>query len=275
MSKLPEPINDGLFIPEVAEHSKYKHHFIRGYINAFTTSMKNKWAGLHYVDLFAGAGIEKLRNSGRLDWGSPMIAAQTRFPFTKLHLCESDTQKYEALKSRIDRIRPGSQILYGDAKEKIFDIVRDIPDGTLSLAFLDPYGLHMEMSMLEVLAKKRTDLIIFFPDRLDALRNWEAYYLENPESNLDHCFGTGVDWRSKLKHLPPDKHSEELRNIYINEIKNKLGYTHFDFERITTVTGQPIYYLIFCSRHEVATKLWRKIASKKPDGQRTFNFDLD
>ena len=273
MPELPEPVDDNLVIPEVAEHSKYKHYFIRRYMDAFTSSMRKKWAGLHYIDLFAGAGVERLRNSGKLDWGSPMIAAQMRFKFTKLHLCENDSQKYEALKSRIERIRSDSQILFGNAKDKIYDIVDEIPNGTLSLAFLDPYGLHMEMWMLELLAKKRVDMIIFFPDRLDALRNWEAYYLENPESNLDHCFGNGIDWRTMMKHLPPEKQAEELRNMYISQIKNKLGYTHFDFERIKTVTGQPIYYLIFCSRDEFAARLWRAISGKKPDGQRTFNFD--
>ena len=56
MFQLEPPHDDGLVIPEVGEHSKYKHHFIRRYIDAFTTAMKSKrWSGLHYVDLFAGA----------------------------------------------------------------------------------------------------------------------------------------------------------------------------------------------------------------------------
>jgi len=274
MFELPPPQNDGLCIPEVGEHSKYKHHFIRRYIDVFTTAMKDKgWAGLHYIDLFAGAGVERLRTSRKLDWGSPLIAAQAPHPFTKLHLCEEVAQKHSALKTRVKQFRPDSQVLNGDAKEKIFDIIADIPESTLSLAFLDPYGLHVGLEILKVLAKKRTDLIIFFPDRLDALRNWAAYYLNNPDSNLDYCLGPGVDWRTRLNNAPAHHHAELLRDMYIEQIQAQLGYTEFDYERIKTLKGNPIYYLIFCSRSPTATHLWRQIVEKKPDGQRTFKFD--
>lgn len=273
MFDLSPPQDDGLCIPEVPEHSKYKHHFVRRYMDVFTIAMKNKnWAGLHYIDLFAGAGIEKLRTSHQLDWGSPMMAAKVPHPFTKLHLCEDDPEKYSALKTRINQARPDSQVLHGDAKEKILDIIGNIPDRTLSLAFLDPYGLHLSLDTLKILAQKRTDLIVFFPDRLDALRNWAAYYLDNPDSNLDRCLGSTANWRSRLNETPSDQHAQILRDMYIEQMQKELGYTNFDFERISTVRGQPLYYLIFCSHSEIGAHLWRKIAVKKPNGQRTFEY---
>jgi hypothetical protein len=56
---LDPPEDDGLYIPEVGAWSADKHHFLRRYIDAFTTAMKGKkWDGLHYIDLFASAGIE-------------------------------------------------------------------------------------------------------------------------------------------------------------------------------------------------------------------------
>ena len=65
MFDMPTPKDDGLFIPEVGEWSKDKHYFLARYIDAFTTAMKNKkWSGLHYIDLFAGAGVERLKDSG-------------------------------------------------------------------------------------------------------------------------------------------------------------------------------------------------------------------
>jgi len=274
MFELPTPEDDGLCIPEVPEHSKYKHHFIRRYIDVFTTSMKDKkWSGLHYIDLFAGAGIERLRNSRKLDWGSPLIAAQATYSFTKLHLCEKVTDLHYALKIRVKRFRSDSQIIQGDANKKISQIVSDISEKSLSLSFLDPHGFHLEFQTLKILASIRTDLIIFFPDRLDALRNWAAYYLDNPESNLDRYLGVGIDWRERLSKTPSDHRAEVLRDIYIQQIKDQLGYTEFDYERIKTTKGNPLYYLIFCSRSPTATHLWRQIAEKKPNGQRTFKFE--
>ncbi len=271
-----DPHDDGLCIPEVGEHSKYKHHFIARYIHAFTTSMKNqKWAGLYYIDLFAGAGIERLRTSRKLDWGSPMLAARSKDPFTRLYLCERDAEKCDALRQRVTQVRPDSHIVQGDAENHAESIVADVPMGGLSLAFLDPYGLHLKLSTLRVLCRRRTDLVIFFPDRMDALRNWAAYYFDNPDSNLDNCLGADVDWRSRLGGCLPEKRGEVLRDLYKSQIQSQLNCPYVDFERIKTIKGAPLYYLIFCSRHQFGLKLWQGTSRKKPNGQSTFSFDDD
>jgi three-Cys-motif partner protein len=194
MLKLEQPADDGFTIPEVQWWSREKHHFLRRYIDAFVTAMRGKqWSGLHYVDLFAGAGIERLKETGELEWGSPLIAAQAQFD--QLHLCELNKARHKALRARVQRLRPESsdQVLHGDANEQIRPIVNSIPDRALTLAFLDPYGLHLGYATLSELSRIRSDLIIFFPDRLDANRNWHAYYWENPDSNLDGVLGADAN----------------------------------------------------------------------------------
>ena len=268
----PTPEEDGLYIPTVGEWSYDKHYFLMRYIDAFTTSMKKKkWSGLHYVDLFAGAGIERLETSGQLSWGSPLIAAHARHRFDKLHLCENKKEAYTALNSRIGKIRPDSHVFYGDANQKVYDIMREIPEGILSLAFLDPYGLHLNFETVKELSRRRTDLIIFFPDHLDALRNWKCNYLDDPNSNLDHWMGPGCDWRAALKSVPQHGYAHILRELYVEQMKT-LGYAHFEYRRIYA-KGHPLYILIFCSRSDVAASLWRGISQKGPDGQRTLKFE--
>jgi three-Cys-motif partner protein len=270
MHQLDPPDDDGLYIPSVKEHSKAKHWFLSRYIDAFTTSMKGKWSSLHYIDLFAGAGIERLSETGALDWGSPLIAAQARYPFAGLHLCEKNRRKYEALIQRFHRLDSDAQVLRGDANKRIDEIVRTIPARTLSLAFLDPYGLHLEFEKITKLSSVRADLIIFFPDRLDALRNWERHYLPNPDSNLDRCLGSGADWRQILDSTPQDHLAEALRKLYIQQIRS-LGYTEFRFQRISS-KGHPLYVLLLCSRSEIAAKLWSGISAKDRNGQRILPF---
>lgn len=272
MFNLEPPKDDGLLIPEVGEWSKDKHFFLMHYVNAFTTAMKGKqWSGLHYIDLFAGAGIERLKTSKKLDWGSPLIAAQVRYQFTRLHLCERDKEKFNALQSRIKRYRPDTQLLNGDSNKKIYDILEEIPARSLSVAFLDPYGLHLDFKTLKALAQKRVDLILFFPDHLDVLRNWETYYWDNLSSPLDTCLGKGANWREILEQCPRDQIVEKLRYLYEQQLRT-LGYTEFEYERISRNDGHPLYRLIFCAQHTVASKIWRGISRKKPDGQRTFDF---
>lgn len=273
--KLPPPPDDGLETPDVGEWTRHKHHFLLRYINAFTTAMcKKRWASLHYIDLFAGAGIARLKNSRELDWGSPLIAAQAKHPFDKLHLCESRRATCAALETRLCRIRPREsfQLLLGDANERVHEIVAGIPDNTLSLAFLDPYGLHLDYDTLGALAQRRTDLIIYFPDRVDALRNWHAYYWDDEPSNLDRFLGPDSDWRARLKAAPTGQQKvKALLEIYERQIR-KLGYTEFEWEAIPS-TGQRLYWLIYCSRVPIGAKIWRGISRTKPDQQRTFGFE--
>lgn len=272
MFELKPPEDDGLLMPTVGEWSRDKHYFLMRYIDAFTTAMKGKqWSGLHYIDLFAGAGIEQLENSKELDWGSPLIAAQAPHPFDCLHLCELKQNKFKALKKRVEKLRPDTQFLQGDANDKIEQIIKEIPQKSLSLAFLDPYGLHLDFETLRVLAQKRTDLIIFFPDHLDVVRNWEHNYFDNPDSNLDRCLGKGADWRTLIEEVPRGRLAETLRKLYVSQIRT-LGYSHFEYERIY-MKGHPLYCLIFCAHHPVAAKIWRGVSGKKPDGQRTFDFE--
>lgn len=271
MPESAQPVDDGRYIPTVGQWSSDKHYYLLRYMNAFTTSMRKKWDSLHYIDLFAGAGIERLKESRALEWGSPMLAAHVRFPFSRLHLCEKNKIKCQALTTRMSQVRPDSQVLCGDANERINEIVREVPTrNALSLAFLDPYGLHLEFETLRKLSDIRADLIIFFPDHMDALRNWEKYYLQNPDSNLDRCLGAGADWRSILNSTPTNRLAEVLRNLYVDQIRS-LGYCEFEYQRIN-MRGHPLYTLIFCCRKEAGTRLWRRISIKESDNQRRLPF---
>ncbi len=275
MFELPPPEDDGLYIPKpVGEWSLDKHHFLKRYIDAFTTAMKGKkWSGLHYIDLFAGAGIVRLRDSGELSWGSPLIAAQAPNAFDGLHFCDLSRRRVKALQARLEALRPKShfQVLRGDANQVARKIAGSIPERALSLAFLDPFGLHLSFETVRVLSARRTDLIIFFPDRLDALRNCKYLYHDAPnDSRLDRFLGAASDWRTALDTAPQTQWAQVLRDLYRTQIQ-RLGYRHFEYERILA-RKHPLYLLILCSRHSLAAKLWRKIASIKPNGQRTINF---
>lgn len=265
--ELPEPENDGLHMDEVGAWSADKHHFLRRYIDAFTTAMKGKrWTSLHYIDLFAGPGILRIKNGG-FDWGSPLIAAQSSFKFARLHLCELGTAQFAALKTRISRIpQPNApQLIQGDANKEVHAIVTEIPKGALCLVFLDPHGLHLHFNTLRVLSALRADLIIFFPDHLDALRNWEKVYHDQDDSNLDLVLGTAI-WRERMRNVPRERWAELLQGIYTDQIRS-LGYKFFADERISRKDGVFLYKLIFCSKDPSGETIWRGISKKKPDGQ--------
>jgi three-Cys-motif partner protein len=269
MFNLETPQDDGLITPEVGIWSTDKHHFLRRYVDAFTQAMKGKrWDGLHYIDLFAGAGIERIKD-GPLEWGSSLIAAQAPVRFRQLHLCELDPAKFAALQTRVAKFSQPSppQLIQGDANIAVRSIVDAIPSGALSLAFLDPYGLHLHFETLRVLSSRNVDLIIFFPDYLDANRNWREYYFDKPQSNLDRVLGC-ADWRPLLESTPRSERAAALVTLYKQQIA-RLGFGHFEEERVADKQDRYLYKLIFCTRAEVGAKIWRNVAMRKPGGQYT------
>ena len=282
MPDLPPPTDDGLKIPEVRPWSRDKHHFLERYIDMFTTTMKDKrWSGLHYIDLFAGAGIERIRGTDELDWGSPLIAAQARYPFTGLHLCEEKPRLYEALKKRLAGRSPCTppSVRCGDGNVLANEIVEEIPQGSLSLAFLDPFGLDLDFKTLGVLSSslRHVDFIIYFPDRVDMLRNWELYrhqdgFGEGERSNMTRFFGDGAGWEGVCDRYSGAQRPARLRDCYEAQVKT-LGYNYFEHQRIRDRDGRPLYQLILCAKHELAAKLWQNAVGKGVDGQTSFNFD--
>src|SRR5688572_28851366 len=155
MFELPAPQDDGLYTPVVGPWSNHKHHFLRRYVDAFTTAMRGKgWSGLHYIDLFASAGVERIKDSNTLEWGSPLIAAQAPHPFTQLHLCELDKDRLEALRARVGRFKQAvePQLVLGDANVAVAQVSAALPPRSLSLAFLDPHGLHLSFNTLRSLS---------------------------------------------------------------------------------------------------------------------------
>jgi len=273
MFELEQPEDDGFFIPKaVGSWSRDKHHFLRRYVDAFLTAMKDKpWGELHYIDLFAGAGMENVKGFGP-DWGSPLIAAQHPVRFSRMHLCEMRPRKFRALSLRIQKhAQPQSpQLLHGDANVEVGEVIAQIPSDSLSLAFLDPYGLHLHFQTLRVLAQRRVDLVILFPDHMDALRNWEALCEGELDPRLNSVLGTEA-WRREAKGTALDHLAEVLCKIYVEQIRT-LGYTHFDYERIARPRGGWLYRLIFCAKHRFAADLWARCAVNRPGGQRSFDF---
>ena len=108
MPESAQPVDDGQYIPTVGQWSSDKHYYLSRYLDAFTTSMRKKWNSLHYIDLFAGAGIERLEESKVLEWGSPILACECVFlslAFTYARRAGLNTRRSRHGFCRSDQIR--------------------------------------------------------------------------------------------------------------------------------------------------------------------------
>ena len=188
------------------------------YVEITTRAMVGKptWpGGVIYVDLFCGPGVCLIRNSKRRIPGSPLIAASAPKQFAKLLLCEIDPSNAAACESRLRSMQapPSFQMFRGDCNLEIDSIALQIPRGALTLAFLDPTGLHLDMETVRKLSQcGAVDLLILFPDAVDVVRNLEAYF-RSENSRLDVVLGAGSCWKDRFQALG-NAGGREIRDLF-------------------------------------------------------------
>lgn len=272
--------DDGLAARPVGPWSAQKLWFWARYIDITTNAMVGhpNWpAGLVYVDLFAGPGVCKVKNTDDRVPGSPLIAAHALKPFRNLLLCERNRRAAKACEERMRNtpVKDVCQVLQGDCNDLIDDIVRRIPKGSLTLAFVDPTGLHARIeTMTRLSAAGQVDLVVLFPDAMDVVRNAEAYYLKQPDSKLDHVLGAGSDWRAEWKslgsHAPADLR-RWFAGKYRDQLRDVAGYEYFGEEVMRGPHG-PLYRLVFATKHPRGLDFWDKVTRKELGGQGRFHW---
>ena len=224
--------DDGLPTRRTGPWSFDKLYWWNRYIEITTRAMVGSphWSELVYVDLFAGPGICTTRSDGERMPGSPLIAGLAPKSFGRLLLCEADPALATACQTRLNRLCPEvpTKVIPGDCNEVIDQVTSQIPERALTLAFIDPTGLHAHFETIRKLTEnRRVDLYILFADNMDLVRNVELYAKQS-NSNLDLVLGPESDWRnnwSQLSSQTPTNVAALFANLYKRQLAN-LGYTH-------------------------------------------------
>ncbi|MFH1265456.1 MAG: three-Cys-motif partner protein TcmP [Planctomycetota bacterium] len=265
---------------EAGNWTRDKLYFWYRYLEITTNAMvgHDRWrGGVVYVDLFAGAGVCTLKDSGERIPGSILIAANMRKPFTRIVGCEQVDENANACRTRLARTQVAKRchMLTGNCNELISDIVSMIPAGSLTLAFVDPKGLDAKFATIATLSQHRkVDLVVLFADAYDIPRNVEQHYRHDTNSKLDQVLGPQSGWRVRLDQLsnPTGANKRKLfREIYEEQLRRHLRYTHFRLKPIECPRGL-IYTLVYASRHKRGLEFWDKALGKEPSGQRTLPF---
>jgi three-Cys-motif partner protein len=270
--------DDSLPVRDVGSWTVDKLWWWNRYIRITTTSMTGKlsWAkGLVYVDLFAGPGVLRLKESQSRVPGSPIIAAGAPKPFSRILLCEIEPEFAQACETRLERLGVGKQthVFCGDCNERIGEIRAQIPTQTLTLAFVDPPGLHAKFETIKRLTSGRNvDLLILFADYMDIVRNVERY-ADQQQSNLDEVLGKGTDWRRRWSALPNHSSANVSRlflEIYSEQLTARLGYRHVANEVLALPKGAPLYRILYATKHERGLDFWKKSTVRERGSKRLF-----
>lgn len=258
---------DGLPYNDVGIWTEEKHRLVAYYSAQFSGAMKAKFQKRVYIELYAGAGYSRIRDTDRIIPGSPINALTLKEPFDKYIFCEENPQKRAALETRVRRHAPPNadvKIVPGDCDAHVDEIVAAIPrhskiNRVLTLCFVDPNDIGIKFQTLRILGEHRMmDFIVLLALYMDAMRA-EQYYVRNP-LKIDELLGAELwlgRWQeAKLKGVDfPHFLAEEFTGSM--EGMKYIPPPFYSMRRVFYhVKNYPLYAIGLFSRHPLAYRLW-------------------
>ncbi len=273
--------DDGLLTPEVGSWAEKKYRLLALYDELFSTGTKNSWDQRVYVDLFAGAGKVRIRNTSKVINGSPLLALGVPNKFTHHIFCEENSALMTALKARVGRSNTGVSVQYleGDCNQKIEDVLREIPNPSrtnkvLTFCFVDPFSLNIDFESIRSLCRTRyVDFLILLALSMDAGRN-ETLYVDENNDRIDRFLGTKA-WRLRWKEQ--QKIGKNFRMFLAAEYAKQmieLGYRSEALAQMIEVRSDeknlPLYHLAFFSRHPLGYRYWKQVQKYATNQEQLF-----
>ncbi len=280
MNKYLLPEDDGLSVRSSGIWALEKLDYLERYINIFETAMREKFSR-NYIDLLAGPGKNRIRKTGEVRLGSPLLALTTPHPFTGYYFVDMERAATQALIQRCSVWDFSSRVnIYTDdcniVVDEIVEILKRNEQRSLNLAFLDPEGLELQWNTVAKLATvQRMDLIINYPQ--GGLNRSMSNLIDAPgQTGVDRFFGE-IEWR-RIYRAWQGKQTTLLHRQLMDFYKEKLHDLGYKEVLRDDETGDeplmrnakknaPLYRLLFASKHALGHNFWQKITRRDVHGQ--------
>lgn len=260
IKKLIEKTNN---IDKNGQTTDYKHHTILKlitvcyYAGVFLKIVnKRKNSSSVYVDLFAGTGLVKIKDSkdDQIMPGSPLIAAQAESPFEYIICVEQNKEACAILKTRLKQTNhPNFKVIHGDCNKNISEVIDSIKANVCNpilLTFVDPEGLQIKFATLKKLNKAfpKCDFIVNVnSSAVVRVTGKIKKGIHNVSDNLKEYYD--YDVQKILYDLQSGQGPQDIYKKLINEV---LGKTIGDTIKIRGIGIKIAYYILGYSRETAA-----------------------
>lgn len=255
------------------------------YLKFYCTALSRQPFTRIYIDAFAGSCISKIRRpdaevspffddaeaaeaQDEFVVGSPIRAMSVDHRFHQYYFFDLDESRAETLRS-LGEIYDHKEVhvQVGDSNPMIRDLANRLQKRSIrGVAFLDPYGAHLEWSTVEALANTGNfEVIINFPVAMaiNRLITKSGDIPTNWGDQLTACFGT-EEWRDLAYSVETDLFgnevitknggvSERLLKLYIRRLEGLFPYVAKP-HLIRNTRGAPLYYLIWAGPNKLGLK---------------------
>jgi three-Cys-motif partner protein len=252
-----------------------KKVYVERYLDIFTKGISNKWGGkLAYVDLFSGPGKSVIRDAGEEIDGSPLLALKREFG---RYVFVDTPEMLATLRMRL-RNHPKldrTSFIEGDCNIVIDEVLEFLPVDYLTLAFIDPTGLHIRFDTISRLVHNRkVDLLMTIQFGMGIQMNLPQYIKSEGEALTGFLGNT--EWRKDVEEgSTVSQAGRRILERYMAQLRT-LGYLDpKDREIVRNDQNLPLYFVIMASRHALGEKFWREVTKIAPSGQRRLKLEFD
>lgn len=255
---------------------------LEAYLKFYGTALNKQSFTRVYIDAFAGACLTKVRGTGltvepspffdepddteaqeEFILGSPVRALNVPNGFHRHYFFDLDETRAETLRS-VTEDRNGVTVQVGDCNPLIRNLAPSLKARNIrGVAFLDPYGAHLEWATLKALADTGTmEVVINFPlaMAINRLITRSGDVPERWADQLTACFGTD-EWRTIAYSREVDLFGDEvttkngdvaerLLGLYVGRLKKLFPFVAKP-HLIRNTRKAPLYYLIWAGPNKL------------------------
>jgi len=224
---------------------------VKYHTSLYTTIMNKRlqaigFDSIVYVDVLAGSGLNKIRETGSLVAGSSIVASEApKRKFDFLLAIENDPEYARALDKRLRQFRTPEtfKVIPYDA-----EMHADTIEGHLRtlnahyVAFVDYEGMFgFPWKNMEVLLRNRGDLFITFTPNVGRVwdRDWDA-----DQKAVAQLFGEDIAHRAQTR--------DDLYRLYLEKIRRFRPYT-LD---IKIRSGSSYHYMLIFAAGQTSPPAW-------------------
>jgi three-Cys-motif partner protein len=236
------------------------------YVNGFSLACSGQ-ATWQVVDGFAGPGVNRIKATGELVWGTPMVCAAASPEVPAILAMDLGIAEIEALTARSWDFRDRVTVRRGDVNHDLLPAMRDELSPTApTLCILDPEGMELDFETIGAISEFRrgrtkAEVLVLLPTHTGFLRTLteKGGGFDWAPERMDRMFGT-TSWRTIWDRRQAGMSSEEATAQYVRlygQQLERLGYTHVLDRQIRERgrEGRLGYYLMFASQHPVGGRV--------------------
>lgn len=267
-------------IDKIGYWSEIKLDILKEYAKAYSTILaaQRRPSLEHvYIDAFAGTGIHLSRTTGNLVPGSPLNALNIKPQFAHYYFIDIEKIKVQVL-LEISKQMPEVKVFEGDCNEillkEVFQNVR-YEDYRRGLCLLDPYGLHLDWTVIETAGKmKSIEIFLNFPiadmhrnvlrkdpKKIDKKQKERMNRFWGDESWYDIVYVTNGNlfgYKEKTQNI-----NNMISDAFRKRLTEVAGFSYVPKPiPMRNSSGNIIYYLFFASPNRAAEKIVKYIFKK-------------